>query len=111
MHNIQTLTAPPHTHISAYYVAPEVIDGKYAEHCDMWSLGVVMFVMIFGYPPFYADKEQHGADTDGKIFELVQRGFENVTKDGYGAHFPSSIPCSDGAKDLIARLLDLDSAR
>lgn len=37
-----------------YYMAPEVIQGQYNEHSDLWSLGVVMFVMLFGYPPFYA---------------------------------------------------------
>ncbi len=64
----------------AYYVAPEVISGKYSEHCDIWSLGVVMFVMLFGYPPFYADQEQHGAYTDEEIFRLVKLGFSPTVK-------------------------------
>jgi len=87
-----------------FYVAPEVISGKYAEHCDMWSLGVVMFVMLFGYPPFYADQ-------DDKILALVKKGFHPITKKGYGPHFPADIPCSDSAKDLITKLLTLDVAR
>jgi len=94
-----------------YYVAPEVIQGHYAEHCDMWSLGVVMFVMLFGYPPFYADQEIHGAKTDERIFALVKKGFDPAVKDGYGPHFPKAIPCSASAKDLIAKLLTLDTAR
>jgi len=94
-----------------YYVAPEVISGKYSEHCDMWSLGVVMFVMLFGYPPFYADQEVHGPYTDERIFALVKKGFEPVTKDGYGPHFPKSIPISDSAKDLISKLLTLDISK
>lgn len=93
-----------------YYVAPEVIEGKYSEHCDLWSLGVVTFVMLFGYPPFYADTEQHGDRTDDVIFQLVCKGFQNVTKDGYGAHFPKAIPISDSAKDFISKLLTLDIA-
>jgi calcium-dependent protein kinase len=94
-----------------YYVAPEVISGKYSEHCDMWSLGVVMFVMLFGYPPFYADQEVHGPYTDERIFALVKKGFEAVTKDGYGPHFPKAIPISESAKDLISKLLTLDTAK
>jgi len=94
-----------------YYVAPEVIQGHYSEHCDLWSLGVVMFVMIFGYPPFYADQEVHGQYTDEKIFELIRAGFEAKTKEGYGAHFPSAIPCSNAAKDLMTKLLETDPAK
>jgi len=91
-------------------VAPEVIEGKYAEHCDMWSLGVVMFVMLFGYPPFYADQEKYGKLTDDKIFDLVKKGFDPTTKAGYGAHFPAAISASPSAKDLICKLLNLNAA-
>lgn len=93
-----------------YYVAPEVINGKYMESCDMWSLGVVMFVMLFGYPPFYADQEKYGAQTDDRIFDLIKAGFQPVTKAGYGSHFPAAIPASDSAKDLITKLLTSDPA-
>jgi len=77
----------------------------------MWSLGVVMFVMLFGYPPFYADTKQYGQFTDDKILAMVKKGFTPVTKDGYGPHFPKAIPATDSAKDLISKLLVLDIAK
>jgi calcium-dependent protein kinase len=86
-----------------YYVAPEVLDARYSEHCDMWSFGVIMFVMLFGYPPFHDNEDE-------LIFKKVKKGFTPVTKKGYGAHFPAAIPCSDSAKDLIAKCLTLDTA-
>lgn len=71
---------------------------------QMWSVGVVMFVMLFGYPPFHAE-----ADAD--IFRLILGGFDPVTKKGYKAHFPADIPCSESAKDLMSKLLTSDTAK
>lgn len=86
------------------YIAPEVLDRKYSEHCDIWSFGVIMFVMLFGYPPFYANNDED-------IKRKIKKGFTNVTKKGYGAYFPAAIPCSDSAKDLISKCLCMDQSQ
>lgn len=53
------------------YVAPEVIAGipglEYGPKVDAWSAGVVLFVMLGGYPPFWAESEP-------ALFGLVRRG-------------------------------------
>jgi len=37
---------------TAYYISPEVLTGRYDYSCDVWSLGVIVFMMLSGYPPF-----------------------------------------------------------
>jgi calcium-dependent protein kinase len=81
-----------------YYVAPEVfLHGKegYNEKCDLWSCGVLMYVLLVGHPPFMGSDEH-------KILRRVCRGkFKFPTGD-------SKVQLSDEAKDLICGLLELD---
>lgn len=37
---------------TAYYIAPEVICGSYDEKCDLWSCGVIMYILLSGVAPF-----------------------------------------------------------
>jgi calcium-dependent protein kinase len=38
-----------------YYIAPEVLLKRYNEKCDIWSLGIVMYMIIYNFPPFKGD--------------------------------------------------------
>ena len=42
---------------SPYYIAPEVLEGRYTSKCDVWSIGVLLFVMLTGRYPFNADNQ------------------------------------------------------
>ena len=76
------------------YAAPEVLDGPYnAFKADLWSTGVVVFVMLTGKFPFGSK-----GYTDAQIQDDIRKGKIN--------RFPSSL--SDHAKDLISRLIIVD---
>lgn len=53
-----------------YYIAPEVIKKNYDEKCDIWSAGVILFMMISGNPPF-------NGRTDKSIFDKILKGSVN----------------------------------
>eukprot|EP00927_Polykrikos_kofoidii_P054908 TRINITY_DN49250_c0_g1_i1.p1 TRINITY_DN49250_c0_g1~~TRINITY_DN49250_c0_g1_i1.p1 ORF type:complete len:558 (+),score=126.80 TRINITY_DN49250_c0_g1_i1:286-1959(+) len=77
-----------------YYVAPQVLEGRYTEKCDIWSCGVIMYILLCGYPPFYGD-------TDHQIFATVRSGKFSFPQDDWAN-------VSDEAKKLIRVMLTRD---
>eukprot|EP01057_Protomagalhaensia_wolfi_P005603 Protomagalhaensia_wolfi_Nauph_80__5602@NODE_635_length_2175_cov_19_288390_g474_i0_p1_GENE_NODE_635_length_2175_cov_19_288390_g474_i0NODE_635_length_2175_cov_19_288390_g474_i0_p1_ORF_typecomplete_len434_score69_11Pkinase/PF00069_25/2_6e65Pkinase_Tyr/PF07714_17/5_4e36EFhand_7/PF13499_6/5_5e12EFhand_7/PF13499_6/1e16EFhand_8/PF13833_6/4_2e06EFhand_8/PF13833_6/1_1e05EFhand_8/PF13833_6/8_7e09EFhand_1/PF00036_32/2_9e03EFhand_1/PF00036_32/6_2e05EFhand_1/PF00036_32/9_4e09EFhand_1/PF00036_32/0_037EFhand_1 len=80
-----------------YYVAPEVLYGNYNKLCDLWSAGVILYILLSGYPPF------HGKD-NREILEKVKTGNYNFDTRAWRR-------VSDYAKDLVRRLLTYDPRR
>lgn len=87
---------------SPQYVAPEILgisDGNqaYSPAVDMWSVGVILFILLSGYSPF--DDEN-----DAVLFEKIKSG-------NYDADDPIWDHVSNSAKDLVARLLIVDASQ
>ncbi|MED6170965.1 Calcium-dependent protein kinase 12 [Stylosanthes scabra] len=77
---------------SPYYVAPEVLRKHYGPELDVWSAGVILYILLSGVPPFWAETEQG-------IFKQILMG----KLDFHSEPWPS---ISDSAKDLIRKMLD-----
>jgi calcium-dependent protein kinase len=76
---------------TAYYVSPEVLAGIYDEKCDIWSAGVILYILLSGVPPF-------NGPNDNEIYKkIVNKKFEFPDK--YWANI------SNDAKDLINKML------
>ncbi|KAK4481382.1 hypothetical protein RD792_012270 [Penstemon davidsonii] len=82
---------------SAYYVAPEVLRRNYGKEIDVWSAGVILYILLSGFPPFWAETEKG-------IFEAILDGYLDLQSDPW----PS---ISNGAKDLIKKMLTIDPKR
>ncbi|ONK68844.1 uncharacterized protein A4U43_C05F16600 [Asparagus officinalis] len=79
---------------SPYYVAPEVLKKNYGPEADVWSAGVIIYILLSGVPPFWGE-------TEHAIFEQVLRGRLDFETDPW----PS---ISESAKDLVKRMLVRD---
>ncbi|KAL5237636.1 hypothetical protein ACI65C_005046 [Semiaphis heraclei] len=82
-----------------YYVAPEVLGPeKYDKSCDIWSLGVIMYILLCGFPPFFSN---HG--------QAISPGMKNRIKTGqFDFPSPEWNNVSSDAKTLISSMLSVD---
>ena len=79
---------------SAYYIAPEVLSRNYSELCDLWSCGVIMYILLTGRPPFNGINEE-------EIMKKIKEGNYDLSK------YPWGI-ISEDAKNLVKGLLQID---
>jgi calcium-dependent protein kinase len=79
------------THGTSYYIAPEVLNKNYDERCDVWSVGVILYILLSGKAPF-------DGDDDHEITEQVKIGNYNM-KGGIWEVL------SEDSKDLIKKML------
>ncbi|XP_074295392.1 CDPK-related kinase 5-like isoform X2 [Silene latifolia] len=79
---------------SAYYVAPEVLHRSYTTEADVWSVGVIAYILLCGSRPFWAR-------TESGIFRAVLKADPSFTE-------PPWPSLSDEAKDFVKRMLNKD---
>ncbi|KAL3564651.1 hypothetical protein D5086_032697 [Populus alba] len=77
---------------SPYYVAPEVLRKHYGPEADVWSAGIILYILLSGVPPFWAE-------TEIGIFKQILQGKLDFESEPW----PS---ISDSAKDLIRKMLE-----
>ncbi|GAB2232748.1 hypothetical protein Droror1_Dr00011801 [Drosera rotundifolia] len=87
---------------SAYYIAPEVLKRKYGPEVDIWSIGVMLYILLSGVPPFFLGQSLViSAGTEHGIFNAILGGHVDFTSDPW----PSLSP---QAKDLVRKMLNSD---
>lgn len=79
---------------SAYYVAPEVLRRNYGKEIDLWSAGIILYILLSGVPPFWAEN-------DRGIFDAIKKGDIDFESDPWPT-------ISGSAKDLVRRMLHPD---
>ena len=80
------------------YVAPEIVRGTgYGKEVDYWSIGVIIYIMLCGFPPFYDEN-------NAKLFKMIMEC-------DYSFPSPYWDNVSETAKDLITKILVPDPAK
>jgi calcium-dependent protein kinase len=79
---------------SPYYIAPEVLKRNYNEKCDVWSCGIILYILLVGYPPF------SGVNTTDLL--------NNVAKGDYSLKSKEWKKVSKEAKDLVRLMLEIN---
>ena len=82
---------------TAYYVSPEILQGKYSEKCDVWSAGVILYVLLSGEPPF-------NGPSDGVIYSKIRQLKFTFPEKKWNM-------ISTEAKDLLSRMLVPEAER
>nr|XP_019069483.1 calcium-dependent protein kinase 8 isoform X2 [Solanum lycopersicum] len=82
---------------SPYYMAPEVLKRNYGPEVDVWSAGVILYILLCGVPPFWAETEQG-------VAQAIIRSVIDFKRDPWPK-------VSDNAKDLVKKMLDPDPTR
>ncbi|KAK3162375.1 hypothetical protein QOZ80_1BG0088810 [Eleusine coracana subsp. coracana] len=79
---------------SPYYMAPEVLKRNYGPEIDIWSAGVILYILLCGVPPFWAETEQG-------VAQAILRGNIDFKREPW----PN---VSENAKDLVRHMLEPD---
>ncbi|CAN1750876.1 Calcium-dependent protein kinase 8 [Linum perenne] len=82
---------------SPYYMAPEVLKRNYGPEVDVWSAGVILYILLCGVPPFWAETEQG-------VAQAIIRSVIDFKRDPWPK-------VSDNAKDLVKKMLNPDPKR
>lgn len=80
-----------------YYIAPEVLEENYGPKCDVWSCGVITYILLSGIPPF-------NGSNDNEIIQRVKLG-------KFSFHEKNWKDISENAKDFISQLLIKDPSK
>lgn len=100
---------------SAEFMAPEIVEAfiedterdlTYDKRCDLWSLGVMLYILLCGYPPFSGNCGEECGWNQGEACDDCQANlFDNIQDGRFEFHASEWSHISQGAKDLIKKLL------